>query len=96
MSTAITLKRVLLTDRHLQPGRTRHTINGADFQPFVSLEIVQYPNETSCYLFHIAADGNIADTWHESIEDALQQAEFEFGVQACEWTDVSRPSGQLT
>jgi hypothetical protein len=85
----VTLKRVVLNDQHLRPGRTKHTINGADFPPFVSLEIVQYPNDKSFYLFHITADGKIADTWHESVEAAMDQTEFEFAVQRSDWTDVS-------
>jgi hypothetical protein len=27
------------------------------------------------------------DTWHETLEDALHQAEIEFGVKASDWED---------
>jgi hypothetical protein len=36
---------------------------------------------------HICADGTGTDTWHESLEDAMHQADFEFGVQPDEWLD---------
>jgi hypothetical protein len=29
------------------------------------------------------------DTYHESIERAIAQAEFEFGVKPCEWTSAA-------
>jgi len=60
-------------------------MNGKDFPPFVRLEIAQYPNDSGFYLLHICASGEVADTWHESIEEAMHQAEFEFGVQTNEW-----------
>lgn len=94
MPELVTLKRVSLGPHHLRPGRTKHTIRDRgeirEFAPFVALEIVAYPNERSCYLFHISEAGEIADTWHESIEDALYQAEYEFGVQQSEWTDATK------
>jgi hypothetical protein len=89
MSEFVVLKRVVLGDHHLRPGRTRHHWNGKDFPPFVSLEIAQYPKDSGFYLLHICATGEIADTWHESLEDAMHQAEFEFGVQKDEWLSVS-------
>lgn len=92
MPELVTRKRLILGPHHLRPGRTRHTIHDArgyrEFPAFVELEIASYPNETSCYLFHIAENGEVADTWHQSIEDAMHQAEYEFGVQIDEWLDV--------
>jgi hypothetical protein len=93
MDERITLKRVVLGTQHLRPGRTKHRIMDTqgmrDFPPFVSLEIVHYPDENSYYLFHISETGEIADTCHDSVAEAMHQAEFEFGVQALEWVDVS-------
>ena len=75
MSAFVALKRVMLGTHHLRPGRTRHSVNGRDFPPFVSLEIAQYPGDSGFYLLHICANGAMADTYHESIEDAMHQAE---------------------
>jgi hypothetical protein len=47
--------------------------------------------EPSCYRCHICANGQVADTWHQSVEDALHQAEWEFGVQPEEWIVPDRP-----
>ncbi len=88
MSTPATLKRVVLGGQHQQPRRTRHTISDGrgvrDFPAFVSLEIVQYPTDNGYYLLHITVNGEVADIWHQSLEDAMHQAEFEFGVQDSE------------
>jgi hypothetical protein len=98
MPELTTIKRVALGSHHLRPGRTKHTIKDAngvrELAPFVALEIASYPHSESCYVFHISENGEIADTWHESIEDAIQQAEWEFGVQREEWIDVNVPFGK--
>jgi hypothetical protein len=89
-----TIKRVRL-DSHHHASRTKHTISDGksqrDFPSFIELEIAAYPGETSCYLFHICANGQVADTWHRTQEDAQAQAEWEFGVKPGEWTvpDIS-------
>ena len=89
MSAFVAVKRAVLGDHHLRPGRTRHSLNGKDFPPFVSLEIAQFPTDSGFYLLHICASGEVADTWHETVEDAMHQAEFEFGVHKDEWVSVS-------
>ena len=39
------------------------------------------------YLLHFDAEGaSFADTWHQTLENAKQQAEFEFGILPSEWT----------
>jgi len=83
-----TIMRVRLGAHH-HASLTKHTISGGagtrDFPPFVELEIAAYPGEEACYLFHLCADGQAADTWHETIQEALDQAEWEFGVKSEEW-----------
>jgi len=64
-------------------------MNGNDFPPFVRLEIAQYPSDNGFYLLHICASGEVADTCHESMEEAMHQAEFEFGVQESEWESAA-------
>ena len=93
MSQHKAIKRVQLGLQHLRPGRTKHSIsNGAtirDFSPFVALEIATFPGDSGYYLLHISENGEVADTWHETVEAAMHQAEFEFEVREEEWTDVS-------
>jgi hypothetical protein len=88
----IAVKRVLLGPQHLSPGRTVHRLSNSKgarpFPPFKSLEIAHYPNSEGYYLFHLCGDGLGTDTWHESLEDALHQAEWEFEVKPNEWEDI--------
>ena len=88
MADLVTTMRVMLGANH-HKSLTKHTISDArghrDFPPFVRLEIVRYPGHETCYLFHICEDGSIADTWHETTDDAIHQAEWEFGVPRDEW-----------
>jgi hypothetical protein len=96
MSKMIAIKRVVLSERHLLPGRTKHTLidsKGArEFPPFTSLEIAQHSGDSGYYLLHLCEGGEGTDTWHENLDDALYQAEWEFGVRPEEWTDADERS----
>lgn len=89
------LKRVSLTASHLSPGRTQHTlvdsVGARPFPPFVSLAITRYGQDAGYYLMHICGNGLATDTWHETLEDALKQAAWEFEVRSEEWQDVDEP-----
>jgi hypothetical protein len=89
MSAFVTTMEVALGANHLRPGRTRHTISNSatqqEFPPFVRLEIAKYPGDQGWYLLHICEDGSMADTYHETVEEALHQAEWESGIQRNEW-----------
>jgi hypothetical protein len=62
-------------------GRTRHVVDGADAGPFAGLAIAQYDGESGVYLFYCDPEWRaITDTFHETIEDAVKQAEFEYGA----------------
>ncbi|MGQ9547059.1 MAG: hypothetical protein ACUVWS_00380, partial [Roseiflexus sp.] len=55
-------------------------------EPAAGLAICQYEGETSCYLFGCDSDWNaVTDTWHETLEDALDQAEFEYEGVSKTW-----------
>jgi len=78
-------------------GITTHTLidsSGIDssgphaFSEFVRLEIATYGTDQGFYLLHICADGTGTDTWHQTLDDALRQAEVEFRVGRSEWRDL--------
>jgi hypothetical protein len=87
----LVLRRVSLGPHHLHPGRTKHTLSDSkgrrDFPPFVSLEIVR-SGRGSYYLMHVCEDGSGTDTWHQTLEEATDQAEYEFEVKMSEWIVV--------
>jgi hypothetical protein len=61
-------------------GRMRHTVNGVEVTAFAALALARYPGQVGIYLFH-CDDGwkTMTDTYHEDSEQAIAQAEFEFG-----------------
>lgn len=73
-------------------GKTMHLIGAphpvavedAKIADPVAVEIVE--EEGAFYLLRLNEAGDcIADTWHESLESAKAQAEFEFSVQSGDW-----------
>ncbi|GAB1689264.1 hypothetical protein [Krasilnikovia sp. M28-CT-15] len=83
---------VQLGPQHRPTGLTRHYYgvpggDRAEVPPPVSLRIVQYEgDEPNAYLFYCDESGEeLTDTYHDTIADAMDQAEAEFGVQHHEW-----------
>ncbi len=70
---------------HHWPSKTRHTINGEPCREFTRLEIGTYDEDAGVYLLHLGPDDRGTDTWHENLDDAFHQAEFEFGVRRDQW-----------
>lgn len=67
-----------IDERHRFTGNTRQIVNGALMDSMLGLLICQSA-ENEFYLFGCDADWNdVTDTWHESVEDAKKQAEFEY------------------
>ncbi len=69
----------ILDNRYKSTGETKHFINGNYKTDFYGLVIAKYEDEEGTYLFYCDSDWNVlTDTYHESIEAAKEQAEFEF------------------
>lgn len=52
-----------------------------------AVEIVE--QDGAVYLLRFDQNGEcVADTWHETIEAAKEQASFEFGVEERDWEDM--------
>lgn len=48
------------------------------------------PADSGCQLLYFSAHGDcFADTWHERVEDAKAQAQFEFAIDEHDWSDLS-------
>jgi hypothetical protein len=75
-----------IDDRHRHTGNTRQIVGGVLLGPAAGLAICQYDGDTAYYLF--GCDENWtsrSDTWHESIEDAKDQGEFEYEGTKLTW-----------
>ncbi len=67
-------------------GNTRHTVAGTPVAPASRLAIAHYPEQPGFYLFCCdEAWSVLADTWHESVEKAEAQAEFEYTGSSNAW-----------
>jgi hypothetical protein len=80
-----TLKHVSLAG-HSRTGRTRHTRDGVHVGHAASLRIVQFDGDPGFSLIHFDSTGReLTDTYHHTIEDAMKQADWEYGVKPDEW-----------
>lgn len=97
MSEYLIHRRILLKPHHEPTGRTRHTqgewsaeglVRGAELPTPRELVIAQLLPDEGYYLLYLDGEGNeITDTYHESLEQALAQAKWEFGVEIDEWQE---------
>jgi hypothetical protein len=75
--------------RHKPTGACRHTVEGELSGSAAGLAICQYDTGEGFYLFYCDRDWNvITDTWHETLEDAKAQAEFEYEGAGATWRTV--------
>jgi hypothetical protein len=84
----IVLRRLVLKPEHRPTGKTRH-YGASELPPPSILKVVKYADDQGYYLFYCDMAGEeFTDTYHESLEAALAQAEWEFGVKPAEWEPV--------
>lgn len=75
-----------IDSRHKHTGNTRQIVAGELMGAASGLAICQYPDDAAFYLF--GCDDSwctITDTWHESLDDAQHQAEFEYVGVSSTW-----------
>ncbi len=67
-------------------GRTLHTVNGRAMPPASGLAIYHSDDGNGYYLFGCDAAWEVlTDTWHASLEEAMEQAEFEYPGISNHW-----------
>ena len=87
--SARVLYRIELTRTHRPTGATRHYSDSALLPPPKALTIEQYEGNPGFYLmYRNEANKEQTDTYHETLDDAFAQAEFEFGIKRGEWKDL--------
>ena len=68
-----------IDERHKNTGKTTHYVGGEVFSDIRGLAICHYESEIGFYLFYCDDTWKeITDTYHETIEDAIDQVEFEY------------------
>lgn len=86
------LARVVLGSHHESTGKVPHVAYGRPVGLPHSLSVFDAGEGSGAVLLiRFDADGKeLTDTWHASIAEAFEQAEFEYRVRADEWTHVGR------
>lgn len=78
----------ILSKLHQPTGNTKHTLNGKVLAPVFGLAICQYENDGGFYLFYCDEKWHtLTDTWHDSLDQAKEQAEFEYEGINQSWVD---------
>ena len=76
---------VVVTHEHRHTGKTKHCRGGL-LPPSSALAICQYENEPSFYLFGCDEAWNcVTDTYHDTLEDAFHQAQWEYEGISSAW-----------
>ncbi|MEM7247177.1 MAG: hypothetical protein AAF533_17685 [Acidobacteriota bacterium] len=74
------------------PGKTRHFIvNKSGSTPCEHpATLVIEERDGAFFLLRLSSDGGfVADTWHLTLEEALEQARHEYGIEEAEWTSAA-------
>ncbi len=75
-----------IDERHRHTGNCRQIVAGVLMGAAAGLAICRYAGEDGYYLFGCDEDwGTQTDTWHETLEDAKAQAEFEYEGVSATW-----------
>ena len=76
---ARTLFWTILEHQHKSTSKTKHFVNGKYQTDFYGLVVAKYEGEEGIYLFYCDSEWKVlTDTYHESIEEAKEQVEFEY------------------
>ena len=90
MASYRVLKSVVLGIHHAPTGSTRHHRDGVPCLAPAQLRVAQIGAESGYYLLYLDQDGQeMTDTWHETLDGALLQAEFEFNVKRTDWSEAT-------
>lgn len=77
---------LILTSKHTKTNNTKHYVSGQLLTGISILTICKYVNDAGYYLFYCGSDWKeFTDTYHDSMEDAMDQAEFEFANTHGDW-----------
>jgi hypothetical protein len=75
-----------LDERHKPTGNCRHIVMGELMRAVAGLAICQSEGEDSFYLYYCDENWErFTDTWHQTLEDAKHQAEFEYQGVGATW-----------
>jgi hypothetical protein len=75
-----------IDERHRHTGRCRQVVAGVLQGTAAGLAICRFDGEDGFYLFGCDERwSSVTDTWHQTIEEAMGQAEFEYEGVSTTW-----------
>ncbi|HKQ37770.1 MAG TPA: hypothetical protein VJ063_06800 [Verrucomicrobiae bacterium] len=78
-----------IDERHRFTGACKQIVAGQLVGAMSGLAICQYAGEGAFYLFGCDSDWQaVTDTWHQTLDDAKHQAEFEYEGISKTWIDA--------
>lgn len=96
MADRMILLTIKLEDRHCESGKTRHFVHGSLMTKPDMLQIMRYVDDPGYYLLYLDNEGvEMTDTYHDTLHDAMIQAELEFGVKSDEWISPDADSLEM-
>ena len=76
----------LIDERHCPTSDCVYNVDGEDWGPAFGLVICKEENVSAYFLFGCDEQWrSVTDTWHESLDDALEQAELEYEGVTATW-----------
>ena len=81
----------VIDERHRFTGACVQKVGGEVVGPLSRLAITKYAEGRGVYLFGCDLDWHsITDTFHDSVEEAMDQAEFEYRGTRATWVKIQR------
>jgi len=98
------MPRILRADVKQVTGRTKHSLGSIIEGVPVPIEAIPQPawveiesDPEGFFLLRFNQEGEcLADTWHESLEAAKKQAQFEFCIVEKDWKDIVPGKGRIS
>ena len=91
------LRKRVLSGQNQPTGNTQHFRGKEKITIPDSLQIVRYPGDSGYYLLYFDKEGNeLTDTYHDQLENALAQAEWEFSVTPEKWEILEEDKDMFT
>jgi hypothetical protein len=74
----------IVSDKVEPSAATRHVAAGVELGPAAALAIARYEGREGFYLFYLDEEGAVVtDTFHDYVEEAVDQAAFEYPGLGC-------------
>ena len=84
------LQYLIIDSSHKFTEQTKHYKKGELIKPMYALAICTYNEEEGFYLFGCNDEWeSITDTFHDTVKDAMHQAEFEYSGTTNSWIKVN-------